>query len=590
MSPSPDIPDTSLHGVVTFDILSDNTLVDPGYEVISITLVNEVNRIPTATILVRDGNAADETFEISNTADFAPGKAIQINLGRDGDNEPAFKGIVTRHCIKVSENGQSNLLVECRDESVKLTVGRHSRYFEDKKDQEVIEEIVATYGLTTDVEDTSLVHKELVQHHTTDWDFVLSRADVNGKLTIVEDGKITIQAPKTEEDAEISLHYGQNLLEFEAGMDARDQWNSVKGIAWDYANQRLFEADTESADFQEHGNINGEDLADAINLAEFELRHSGYLLEEELQQWVDSGMLRSRLAKIRGRAKVRDGYLGFKPGKMVNLEGVGERFEGKAFITGVRHEARSGAWDTHIQFGLDPKWFACSENIMDIPAAGLLPGVRGLQIGKVVQLQNDPAGEDRIRVKIPVVDNQSAGIWCRVACLDAGENRGTFFRPEIDDEVIVGFINDDPRDAIVVGMLNSSAKPAPLTAQDANDEKGVFTRSSMRIHFNDNTKTITIDTPAGNSITLDEAGQSIEIKDQNQNNIKMGTSGIEMTSPQEVKIQAGTSLTLAAGTTLSIGGVSVSAKADAAMSLEGATSKLSASGITEITGSLVKIN
>ncbi len=590
MSPTTNIPDASEFGVVTHDLLSDNNRVDPGYEVISIVISREVNRIPTAQIRLRDGSAAEETFEISNTDDFAPGKKITIKLGRDGDNDVAFEGIIIRHGIKVSESGESNLLVECKDEAVKMTIGRHSRYFEDISDQQVMEELISAYGLTPDIEETGPQHRELVQHHTTDWDFLLARAEANGKLVFVENGTIKAESPKTSEEPEISLHYGQNLLEIEAEMDARTQWSKVKGTAWDFANQDLFEAETESVNYNEHGNIRGEDLAGAVNLDEFDLRHSGHVMEEELREWVNACMLKSRMSKIRGRAKVRDGYLGFLPGKMVNLAGVGQRFEGNAFISAVRHEMRSGAWDSHIQFGLDPRWITATEDVIDIPSGGLIPGVRGLQVGKVVQLENDPEGEHRIRVKIPVVDNESAGIWCRIACLDAGDGRGSFFRPELDDEVIVGFVNDDPRDAIVLGMMNSSALPAPLDASDDNHEKGFFTRSGMRIHFEDNDKTITIDTPAGNSIKMDESGQTVEVKDQSSNSVKMSTTGIEINSPLEVKITAGTSLTLAAGTTLAISAASLSVKADGPLNMEGAVTKVASSGITEINGSLVKIN
>jgi uncharacterized protein involved in type VI secretion and phage assembly len=177
-----------------------------------------------------------------------------------------------------------------------------------------------------------------------------------------------------------------------------------------------------------------------------------------------------------------------------------------------------------------------------------------------------------------------------VASLDAGDDRGAFFRPEIDDEVIVGFINDDPRDPVMLGMLNSSAKPAPIVAQDVNHEKGFTTRSKMHVSFNDDTKTITIDTPAGNSITLDEAGTKIEIVDQNTNKITLDSSGIKMESPMNIEIKAGVNLTLEAGASFSIKGVSVSAKADANISVEGALAKMAAQGIAEISGSLVKIN
>jgi uncharacterized protein involved in type VI secretion and phage assembly len=89
--------------------------------------------------------------------------------------------------------------------------------------------------------------------------------------------------------------------------------------------------------------------------------------------------------------------------------------------------------------------------------------VQGLQFGLVTQIENDPDGEFRIQVRLPVIDLQSPGIWARVATLDAGQDRGTFFLPEIDDEVIVGFVNDDPRDAVVLGMLHRLPfRPAPI--------------------------------------------------------------------------------------------------------------------------------
>ena len=276
---------------------------------------------------------------------------------------------------------------------------------------------------------------------------------------------------------------------------------------------------------------------------------------------------------------------------MVKLEGVGDRFRGKAFVTAVRQEIGNGMWDTHIQFGLDPTIYHClHSDLTDPPGAGLIGAINGLQIGKVVQLENDPDGEDRILVRIPVIDNSAQGIWTRVASLDAGSDRGAFFRPEIDDEVIVGFINDDPRDAVVLGMLNSSAKPAPITASDANDEKGFTTRSKMHLQFNDNTKTITIDTPAGNKIVIDEAGMKIEIQDQNSNKLVMDATGIKMESPLNIELKAGVNLVLSAGAALTIGGASLGVKADGNVSIEGAMAKMSAQGITEISGSLVKIN
>ncbi len=586
------IPNTAVHDVASYEILVNDSPVDSSFQVLSISVTKEINRIPVARIVFRDGDASERNFSLSNEDVFAPGKKIKVNIGRDGNNVQAFKGIITRHAIKVRENGNGELHIECRDEAVRMTVGRHNRYYENVKDNRLFDDLIGRYsGLQSDSEETKLTHQELVQHHISDWDFLLLRAEANAMLVNVNDGLIKIAPPDTTGDPVLQVTYGSSVLEFEAEMDARNQWKKVKASSWDYANQQLFEADTtEASRFTQHGNIAGSQIAEAINLDSYEMRHSGHVLEQELQDWADGVMLKSRLGKIRGRAKFT-GFSTIKPGDMVKLEGVGDRFKGKAFVTGVKQDMGNGIWDTHIQFGLDPERYAfIHPDIPDAQAAGLAGGVHGLQIGIVVQLQNDPDGEDRIRVKIPVIDNNGQGIWTRMASLDAGSDRGAFFRPEIGDEVIVGFINDDPRHAVVLGMLNSSAKPAPLSAKDVNHEKGFTTRSKMHLLFNDDTKTITIDTPGGNSITIDEQGMKIEIKDQNSNKITMDTAGIKIESPMNVELKAGVNLSLSAAATLSIGASSLGVKADGNLSLEGALAKLSASGIAEISGSLVKIN
>ncbi len=584
------IPNPAKYDVASFNILVEGKAVDSAFQLLSLSISKEVNRVPIANLVFRDGDASLRKFEISDKDDFMPGKKIQINIGRDGKNKQAFKGLIIRHGVKVKANGNTHLMIECQDACVKMTIGRHSHYFEKMKDSKVCDELITKYGLEADPESTRLEHKELVQHHISDWDFVLLRAEANGMLVIADDGKITIARPKIQSTEALQINYGSSIMEFEAEMDARSQFKSVNAASWDYQNQSLFKADTSSTSFSELGNISGADLSENISPKEYEMHHSGHKLEQELQDWVDGIMIRSRLSKIRGRARFI-GFAAIKPGDTVKITGVGTRFNGKAYVTAVRQDMGAGIWETQIQFGLDPCRYAYHHPDMDdAGSSGLVGAIHGLQIGKVEKLESDPDGQDRILVKIPVIDDKAQGIWTRVASLDAGENRGAFFRPEIHDEVIVGFINDDPRDAVVLGMLHSSNKPAPLTAKDVNHEKGFTTRSKMHISFNDDTKTIRIDTPAGNYVLLDEKGTKIEIVDQNKNKVVMDKSGINMESPNNIDIKAGKAMTLKAGTTLSIAAPSISVKADADIGLEGALAKLKATGITEISGSIVKIN
>ncbi|WP_313189233.1 type VI secretion system tip protein VgrG [Sphingobacterium sp.] len=586
------IPNPSQHDTISYEISLGGSKMDSSYEILSISIDKEVNRIPTAKILLKDGDAALGSFEISNKEDFLPGREIEIKLGFDSDNKKAFKGIITKQQVKVKENGNTQLQIECKDAAMRMTLGRKSKYYLDQKDSEVMDSIISAYAdLKSDVEATTLKHKELIQHHLSDWDFIALRAEANGQLLFVNDAELKIESPKTDPDPVLQVTYGSSIMEFEAEMDLRSQWSKVEAHSWDYKNQGLFTAEVDEASgFTQLGNVNSSDLASANKLEKFILHHSGNLLEQELKAWAEGAMLRSRLAKVRGRARFT-GFAEIKPGDMVKIAGVGDRFNGKAFVTAVRQEVGDGTWYTNIQFGLDPaRYSSLYQDIDDFPAAGLLGSIQGLQIGKVLQLENDPDAEDRILVKIPIIENNSNGTWVRVACLDAGSDRGTFFRPEIDDEIIVGFINNDPRHAIMLGMLNSSAKPAPLKGADANDEKGIFTRSNMRVHFNDATKTINIDTPAGNSIILDEDGKKIEIKDQNSNKITMDSNGIIMESPKNIEIKAGAELKISAGTKMEIIGKTMTLKSDTNVNINSAMTKINSDGVTEIKGSLVKIN
>ena len=87
-------------------------------------------------------------------------------------------------------------------------------------------------------------------------------------------------------------------------------------------------------------------------------------------------------------------------------------------------------------------------------------------------------------------------------------------------------------------MLHSSAKPSPIPASDDNHEKGFVTRSEMKLIFDDDKVSVTIETPAGKKITLDEDSGDILIEDENSNVITMNADGISLESGADVSIVA----------------------------------------------------
>lgn len=567
--------------LITFKILTDGQELSKIYEVKSIAVSKEVNKIPTAKIVLLDGDASKRDFELSNEDFLIPGKEIEITAGYHLDEETIFKGIIIKHNLKIRANS-TQLIIECKDEAVKMTLGNKSKYFYKSKDSDIIKELIGTYSLANDVEDTNFEHPELVQYNATDWDFMIMRAQVNGKLCFVDDGEIKIAKPDLGQEEVETVTFGATLLDFDAEIDARHQVKKVSSYGWNHADQEIIEIEAADPTVSLNGNISSDDLSKIIGLENLELRHGGVVTDTELQDWADSKLLYQQLAKVRGRIRFQ-GIPSVKPNTIINLEGVGDRFNGKVYITGIQHVITEGNWTVNAQFGLNPKWFSEIEGVNTQPASGLLPAINGLQVGIVSQLEEDPDGEDRILVQIPIINNEEQGIWCRVSSLDAGENRGAFFRPEIGDEVIIGFINQDPNDSIVLGMLHSSAKPAPIVASDDNHEKGFITRSEMKILFDDDKKILSLSTPAGKIITLDEDAGTIVVEDENSNILTMDSSGIVMESAGNIEIKASGDVT--------IEGTNVSLTANAEFKAEGsAGAELSSSAIAVLKGSLVQIN
>lgn len=497
------------------------------------TVQKTFNKIASARLVFVDGSVAERDFALSGGDLFKPGNEIRIGLGYDGNVTPVFEGIIVKHSIKIGQGGRSLLMVEAKDKAIKMTGARKSTYFTEKTDSDIMTELAGNAGLQTDIGSTTFSHKQMVQFDATDWDFMLTRAEANSMLVLTDDGKVVIQKPLTAGAPAVTATFGSNILEFEAEMDARRQFKSVKADSWSVSNLDLDESSDGTAVFTEPGNLSSSELADVLG-AELQLSHTGNLSQQQLQDWADAYAMRSKLSKAVGRVRIQ-GTADVKPGVLITLGGVGDRFNGNAFVTGVLHHF-DGDWTSDVQFGWAEGWFFKKEDVTNKAASGLLPGIHGLQIGKVVDTA-DPEGNYRIKVHVPTITSGGEGIWARVVSLDAGDDRGLYFRPQTGDEVILGFLNDDPREAIVLGCMHSKDKKA-LPFRE-NEEFGIITKEKVKVLLDDTNKklTLSVTTSAGDkTIILNDSG-AMELKDENGNSIKMAQSGITIESSGNVTIK-----------------------------------------------------
>ena len=590
-------------GLVNLKVLANGSELSGEYQISSIDISKEINRISSATIIFIDGNPSKQEFTLSNNADLDPGNEIEIKSGYDTEAISIYKGMIVKHGVRII-GGSSFTSVECKDKAILMTIENCSEIYEKKKDSDIIKTLIQKYsGVTASVEATNFEHPQILQYDCTDWDFMLTRTEHNGKIITTIDNQVTIAAPVFN-TAVLTLEFGTNILEFEADIDAQSQLSKVTANAWDIQNQAMTEQVVSSATFDDTGNLTFSTLANKVKKDGQSLFHGGPIDPNELTDWGTGIMLKSKMAKLRGRVKSK-GVAAINPGETLELKGIGQKFNGNVYVSGVRQEIRSGYWFTHIQFGISPEQHMQKFNYNPKEAAGLIPAVHGLQIGIVQKIHEDPDSQYRIQVSLPVFGSQTL-VWARQAFPDAGPERGLYFVPEINDEVVIGFFNDDARFPVILGSMHSIGHATPYTTDAENKEKGVRTREDLRLTFDDVDKIITIKTPAEQSIIIDDKNEEITITDKSKNKITMKSNLIELKGVGDIKIEAaqnieikGMKITTTAQTDVETSGVNIkntasaqfeaSANAKAEIKASG-QAVLKGGGMVEIKGALVKIN
>jgi uncharacterized protein involved in type VI secretion and phage assembly len=159
----------------------------------------------------------------------------------------------------------------------------------------------------------------------------------------------------------------------------------------------------------------------------------------------------------------------------------------------------------------------------------------------------DPDGQGRVKVTLPWSPDSGGGqyeAWARLATLMGGNNRGSWFIPDTDDEVLIVFEGGDPRRPYVVGGLwnGSDAPPESMDGASNNYLKVLRSRNGVKVTLDDNDgrEALVLETPGGQKVTLKDGPGSLELVDSNGNSIKLETSGITVTTAAKLTVNAAT--------------------------------------------------
>ncbi len=293
-----------------------------------------------------------------------------------------------------------------------------------------------------------------------------------------------------------------------------------------------------------------------------------------------------------------------KAGTMVNVKSAGTKVSGEYYVTSVEHQfGRNQDLTTTFTTGAPD-----SASIVDLLGRGTERvdafGRSGLTIG-IVTNNKDPDGLGRVRVRFPALSDQEESWWARVVTPGGGSNAGLMLMPQIDDEVLVGFEHGDLRRPFVLGGLwGAKAKPPTAAetflAQNKVVEWGLKTAAGTTMAFRGGDqpkdKHVKFALPDGTTSYL--GSDKVEIIAMNKSiELKSGQASILITDKGDIQLK-GMNVKIDATQAVTVNGLTIDLKAKTKLAAEGstmldlkggATASLQASGITEIKGSLVKI-
>jgi uncharacterized protein involved in type VI secretion and phage assembly len=185
-----------------------------------------------------------------------------------------------------------------------------------------------------------------------------------------------------------------------------------------------------------------------------------------------------------------------------------------------------------------------AELVLERSAHGLGGKWYGIYPGLVSDIK-DPNGSGRVKVTLPWSPDTASDhyeAWARVATFMGGNNRGSWFIPDVNDEVLLAFEGGDPRRPYVLGGLwnGSDSPPQSMDGAGQNNLKVLRSRNGVKITLDDTTgqENCIVETPGGQKITLHDGPGSIEVVDSNGNSLKLQASGITVNAAAKVTVTA----------------------------------------------------
>lgn len=533
----------------------------------------------------------DETLQWIDEGPFELGAEVEVAAVPEegGGSQPLMKGEITALEPEFGEGTHATLLVRGYDRSHRLHRGSHSKAYVQMTDSDLAEQIADDSGLQAQVDPTSEVHEHILQHNQSHMEFMTQRARRIGYEFYVQESTLYFKEPAAEGET-LELEWGHGLKSFFPRLTLLEQVSEVIVQGWDEKNHEVItgQATQGNAEPQIGLEQNGGQAAEQA----FEQASRVVVDRHVKTQSEADDLAQSILDEISGAYVEAEGQCYGQPelraGRQVQLRALGSRFGGSYHVTSATHTYRADEGYT-TRFAINGHREETLPALLERSADGA-KRFSGPVVA-IVTNNKDPEGRARVKVKYPWLSDEVESGWARLLAPVGGADRGVYWLPEVNDEVLVGFEHGDVGRPYVLGGLWNGQDDPPLATEDAVQngdvqQRVLKTREGHQLLFVDGSESeIRLETAEGHQVSLQDGGRAIKVETSQGQIVTLDDSSSEVNveSNGNLTLKSGANLTIEAGANLELKGATFTLNGDA-------NGEVKAGATLSVQGAMVKIN
>lgn len=513
------------------------------------------NNLEQADMFQLNLNNADLRFTDSPL--FHVGKDVEIYMGYVDELKPMMLGEIVSIQPSFPSGGAPTISITGYDKSHRMRHNNPGRFTFNYLNDSMIAAQIATENLLIPVVDPApMTPDEATPQTGSDWSLLKELADRNFFQVYVHWDKLYFRFPRPQTE-KIVLEWGKNLSSFSPRLSTSGQFGIQVIRGYDYKLAQtivsILPAVSLGADLGDLTEKLGDDFIDQlVQLGRNVIR------DRPVENFMDATVLAKTILQqlLQGLYEGTGACIGIpklRAGDVVEITGIGKRFSGNYTLNKVTHTINQSGYQT--QFEVTQKYSSSllqilRNKISDNPSPNKRDKVNGVVIG-FVENNVDPEGLGRIQLSFPHLSDINISKFARVVTPMAGSDRGIYFLPDKDDEVLVAFDHGDVSKPIIIGSLwNGKARPPELNTDGQNNRRLIKTKSGHTIMLDDTSgqENLVLEDKAGSNIKMDSSTGDIIIEAKGNVIINNGNKGVARQDDSvEVTIPASTFIVAVSG-------------------------------------------